>query len=153
MGFARHFFPPEAARRWIALDIPRLRNQSNRAKSMHYSLVLFYKHSNSTDSWHTVKSFSVHKWRLELLIWQVKPVPPTWTRFDGFQSITGFSLTFSASRLRIFRSNFKPLLSRFVWNPYCWNTVGEFDASRLSPCVNIFWQRMNWNVVSLVQSS
>ena len=33
MGFARHFFSPDAARRWIALIFPRLKNQSNRAKS------------------------------------------------------------------------------------------------------------------------
>ena len=33
MGFARHFFALEAARRWIAIDIPKVRNQSNRAKS------------------------------------------------------------------------------------------------------------------------
>ena len=36
-------FPPEAARRWISLDIPRLRNQSNRAKStIHLCCVYWY---------------------------------------------------------------------------------------------------------------
>ena len=35
------FFLPEAARRWIVLDIPRLRNQSNRAKSIiHWCCIL-----------------------------------------------------------------------------------------------------------------
>ena len=43
-------------------------------------------------------------------------------------------------------------LARFVWNPFSWNTVGEFVA-QTSPYVNIFWLRMNYNVGSLVQSS
>ena len=55
MGCARHFSPPEAARRWISLDIPRLRNQSsNRAKAL-FTCVVYTEESYPYDvitTWH-----------------------------------------------------------------------------------------------------
>ena len=39
----RTIFSPEATRRWISPDIPRLRNQSNRAKSTILTCVIYTK--------------------------------------------------------------------------------------------------------------
>ena len=44
MGLAQHLFHPEAARRWIVLDIARLRNQSNLAKAL-FTCVVCTNHS------------------------------------------------------------------------------------------------------------
>ena len=40
MGVARHFFSPEAARWWIALDSPMI-EEPIKSREKHYSLVLY----------------------------------------------------------------------------------------------------------------
>ena len=40
MGFARHFFSSEAARRWIVLDYPEI-EELIKSREKHYSLVLY----------------------------------------------------------------------------------------------------------------
>ena len=101
------------------------------------------KFSNSTGSdSHTVTSFPVNKWSLELFVSRTfyRETPLHRRKQDFF--FTGLN------RSRAFRyfvlensdriSNHVPqrahCLSSSVWNPYSWNTVGEFVA-QTSPCV------------------
>ena len=83
MGFARHFFPPEAARRWISLDIPRW-GTNQIARKADYSLVLYILKSR----WSVLGGVRVKLLSLECLLYiHIQPlsqIPYTSPRLREF---------------------------------------------------------------------